>query len=177
MKPQPTKQLSENLEVLPEVLPVHKDPAGGSIWEKHDEIRGAKFGNVSQCCYVCAETLKHACVTHDCTFCQVEELYNPAAKSFEVSSNRAVIMVIFDLAKRIDIPLHNKRYKTKVVLQTEWLAKRSFYTSSMFALYVTEVQLEIVITWSFLLNETEAGIISNIKIIRCFVVPRFIKRY
>ena len=47
MKPHPTKQPSENLEVLLEVLPAHKDPAGSSIWEKYAEIRGAKFGNAA----------------------------------------------------------------------------------------------------------------------------------
>ena len=46
VKPHPAEQLPENVEVLPEILPVHKDPAGGSVWERHDEIGGAKFGIV-----------------------------------------------------------------------------------------------------------------------------------
>ena len=71
MKPHPTKQLTENLEVLLEVLPVHNVPAVGSIWEKHDEAREEKLSNVSFCCFICAETLQYASVTHDCTFSQV----------------------------------------------------------------------------------------------------------
>ena len=36
-------QVPKNLEVLIEVLSSHKDPAEGSIWEKHDEVGGVNL--------------------------------------------------------------------------------------------------------------------------------------